>query len=35
MDWSRDGQEVVAGGKDKCITVYRGSGIGVNAGEVA
>lgn len=28
LDWSRDGQEVVAGGKDKRITVFRGSAIG-------
>ncbi|EST05449.1 WD40 repeat [Kalmanozyma brasiliensis GHG001] len=30
LGWSRDGQEVVAGGKDKCITVFRGSSIGVS-----
>lgn len=30
LDWSIDGQEVVAGGKDKRITVYRGSNIGVS-----
>lgn len=29
LDWTNDGQELVAGGKDKRITVYRGSGIGV------
>ncbi|SNX84471.1 related to YTM1 - microtubule-interacting protein [Melanopsichium pennsylvanicum] len=30
LDWSKDGQELVAGGKDKKITVYRGYGIGVS-----
>lgn len=30
LDWSKDGQEVVAGGKDKRITVFRGSGIGMS-----
>ncbi|KAJ1026729.1 hypothetical protein NDA16_002327 [Ustilago loliicola] len=29
LHWSNDGQELVAGGKDKRITVYRGSGIGI------
>ena len=28
LDWSRDGQQVVAGGKDKRITVFRGHNIG-------
>ncbi|KAJ1025297.1 hypothetical protein NDA13_004113 [Ustilago tritici] len=31
LDWSNDGQELVAGGKDKRITVYRGSNIGGSA----
>ncbi|TKY85857.1 hypothetical protein EX895_005398 [Sporisorium graminicola] len=30
VDWSRDGQELVAGGKDKRITVFRGSNIGLS-----
>lgn len=29
LDWSQDGQQLVAGGKDKRITVYRGTNIGV------
>ncbi|EPQ31180.1 uncharacterized protein PFL1_01368 [Pseudozyma flocculosa PF-1] len=28
LDWSRDGQVIVAGGQDKRITLHRGSGIG-------
>ncbi|KAN0061743.1 ribosome biogenesis protein ytm1 [Thecaphora frezii] len=28
LDWSNDGQVIVAGGQDKRITLHRGSGIG-------
>ncbi|CBQ73134.1 related to YTM1-microtubule-interacting protein [Sporisorium reilianum SRZ2] len=35
VDWARDGQELVAGGKDKRITVFRGSNIGLSDGAQA